>query len=61
MPEDILKEKAIIPLIEELKSRKFYKQIIRDYVHLVRSIIPGQVIDDHIKLCCVGSNKFKDV
>jgi hypothetical protein len=30
--------------------RKFYKQIIRDYVYIVRSIIPNEIIDDHIKL-----------
>ncbi|HEX7178945.1 MAG TPA: hypothetical protein VF220_04405 [Nitrososphaeraceae archaeon] len=27
--------------------RKFYKQIIRDYVYIVRSIIPDQIKDDH--------------
>ncbi len=30
--------------------RKFYKQIIRDYVYIVRSIIPEQIIQDHIRL-----------
>jgi hypothetical protein len=30
--------------------RKLYKQIIRDYVYIVRSIIPDRVIDNHIKL-----------
>jgi hypothetical protein len=30
--------------------RKFYKQIIQDYVYIVRSIIPEQIIEDHIKL-----------
>lgn len=30
--------------------RKFYKQIIRDYVYIVRSIIPEEIIEDHIKL-----------
>lgn len=30
--------------------RKFYKQIIRDYVYIVRSLIPEQIIEDHIKL-----------
>lgn len=36
------------PTIEEI--RKFYKQIIRDYVYIVRSIISEQIIEDHIKL-----------
>ena len=30
--------------------RKFYKQIIRDYVYIVRSIIPEEIIENHIKL-----------
>lgn len=30
--------------------RKFYKQIIRDYVYIVRSIIPDRVKDEHSKL-----------
>jgi uncharacterized protein YaaR (DUF327 family) len=30
--------------------RKFYKQIIRDYVYIVGSIIPEQMIHDHTKL-----------
>jgi hypothetical protein len=30
--------------------RKFYKQIIRDYVYIVRSIIPEQIIHDHTKV-----------
>jgi uncharacterized protein YaaR (DUF327 family) len=37
--------------------RKFYKQIIRDYVYIVRSIIPDQIKDDHFK---VYYDKFKD-
>ena len=32
--------------------RKFYKQIIIDYVYIVRSIIPSDVIDDHLKIYC---------
>jgi hypothetical protein len=38
--------------------RKFYKQIIRDYVYIVRSTIPEQIIDDHIKLFY---DKFKQI
>jgi hypothetical protein len=30
--------------------RKLYKQIIRDYVYIVRSIIPEEIIENHIKL-----------
>jgi hypothetical protein len=30
--------------------RKSYKQIIRDYVYIVRSIIPDEIINEHIKL-----------
>jgi hypothetical protein len=32
--------------------RKFYKQIILDYVYIVRSIIPDEVIDEHLKVYC---------
>jgi len=32
--------------------RKFYKQIIQDYTYIVRSIVPSEVIDDHLKLYC---------
>jgi hypothetical protein len=32
--------------------RRFYKQIIRDYVYIVRSIIPDEIIDDHLKIYC---------
>ena len=32
--------------------RKFYKQIIRDYVYIVRSIIPSDVMEDHFKIYC---------
>jgi hypothetical protein len=41
--------------------RKFYKQIKRDYVYLVRSIIPEQVIRDYEKLIFTDSSKFNDV
>ena len=37
--------------------RKFYKQVILDYVYIVRSIIPDQIKDDHFK---VYYDKFKD-
>jgi hypothetical protein len=37
--------------------RKFYKQIIRDYVYIVRSIIPEEIIKNHIKLFY---DNFKD-
>jgi uncharacterized protein YaaR (DUF327 family) len=30
--------------------RKFYKQIIRDYVYIVRSIIPEQIIHDYTEV-----------
>jgi len=30
--------------------RKFYKQVILDYVYIVRSIIPDEVIDEHLKV-----------
>jgi hypothetical protein len=40
--------------------RKFYKQIIRDYVYIVRSIIPEEIIENHIKLHCEKINKLKD-
>jgi hypothetical protein len=30
--------------------RNFYKQIIRDYVYIVRSIIPEEIIGDPTKL-----------
>jgi hypothetical protein len=36
--------------IRAKEIRKFYKQIIRDYVYIVRSIIPEQVLEDHAKL-----------
>jgi len=40
--------------------RKLYKQIIRDYVYLVRSIILDQTKDDHFKLYCERINKLED-
>ena len=40
--------------------RKFYKQIIRDYVYIVRSIIPEQIIRDHIKLYCERIDRLED-
>lgn len=40
--------------------RKFYKQMIRDYVYIVRSIIPEQIIDDHFKLYLDRLNKIRD-
>jgi len=39
--------------------RKYYKQVLRDYVYIVRSIIPSEIIDDHIKLHCERINKLK--
>jgi hypothetical protein len=39
--------------------RKFYKQIIRDYVYIVRSIIPDQIKDDHFKVYCEKIRKLK--
>ena len=32
--------------------RKYYKQIIQDYSYIVRSIIPDEVIDEHLKVYC---------
>ena len=32
--------------------RKYYKQLIQDYVYIVRSIIPDEVIDEHLKVYC---------
>ena len=32
--------------------RKFYKQVIQDYVYMVRSIIPDEIIDGHFKVYC---------
>jgi hypothetical protein len=50
--------KGDVSSIQRAKEiRKFYKQIIRDYVYIVRSIIPEEVINDHIKLIY---DKFKD-
>jgi hypothetical protein len=40
--------------------RKFYKQIIRDYVYIDRSIIPDQIKDDHFKVYCEKIRKLKD-
>jgi len=40
--------------------RKFYKQIIEDYVYIVRSIIPADVIDDHFRLYCDRIEQIKD-
>lgn len=40
--------------------RKFYKQIIQDYVYIVRSIIPDQIIDDHLKLYCDRIKELED-
>jgi hypothetical protein len=40
--------------------RKFYKQMVRDYVYIVRSIMPDEIIDDHLKLYCEKINKLKD-
>jgi uncharacterized protein YaaR (DUF327 family) len=49
-------DRSSIQRAEEI--RKFYKQIIRDYVYIVRSIIPEQIIEDHIKLFY---DKFKEI
>jgi hypothetical protein len=32
--------------------RKYYKQIIQDYVYIIRSIIPEEVIDEHFEVYC---------
>ena len=40
--------------------RKFYKQIMRDYVYIFRSLIPEQIIDDHFKLHCERLEQIKD-
>jgi len=32
--------------------RKYYKQLILDYVYIVRSIIPDEVMDEHHKVYC---------
>lgn len=41
-------DRSSIQRTEEI--RKFYRQIIRDYVYIVRSIIPEEIIENHIKL-----------
>ena len=36
----------------EREIRKYYKQIIQDYVYIIRSIIPEEVIDEHFEVYC---------
>jgi len=50
-------DRSSIRRAEEI--RKFYKQIIRDYVYIVRSIIPEQIIKDHTKLSYESSKMHK--
>jgi uncharacterized protein YaaR (DUF327 family) len=51
-------DRSSVERAEEI--RKFYKQIIRDYVYIVRSIIPDQIKDDHFKVYCEKIRKLKD-
>jgi hypothetical protein len=39
--------------------RKFYKQIILDYVYIVRSIIPDDVKDEYFEMYCERMNTFR--